>query len=119
MQKGLGNMLVELTTVLKEKLDTQACTRILLLCMHFKEYSRSLKVGNPIASILKSNAQGIPALVVLNPVSKVLGPAIPCSCSRLSILEASMLKGVFRQLHSKYLHSVLTKALHRNPSLKP
>ena len=84
-------MLLKLTTVLKAKLDTQACIRILLFCMHFKEYSRSPKVGNSIASILKSNAQGIPALIVLNPVSKVSGPAIPCSCSRLSILEASML----------------------------
>ena len=30
-------------------------------------YSRSLKVGNPIASILKSNVEGIPARYVLNP----------------------------------------------------
>ena len=36
-------------------------------------YSRSPKVGNPIASILKSNVLGIPALVVLNPVSNFLG----------------------------------------------
>ena len=35
-------------------------------------YSRSPIVGNPIASILKSNAKGIPALFVLNPVSNFL-----------------------------------------------
>ena len=38
-----------------------------------KPYSRSPKVGNPIASILKSNAEGIPGLFVLNPVSNFLG----------------------------------------------
>ena len=32
-------------------------------------YSRSPKVGSPIAAILKSNVSGIPALFVLNPVS--------------------------------------------------
>ena len=36
-------------------------------------YSRSRKVGNPIASIVKSNAQGIPALFDLNPVSNFMG----------------------------------------------
>ena len=36
-------------------------------------YSRSPKVGNPIASILKSHIWGIPALIVLNPVSNFLG----------------------------------------------
>ena len=36
-------------------------------------YSRSPKVGNPIASILKSHVQGIPALFGLNPVSNFLG----------------------------------------------
>ena len=36
-------------------------------------YSRSPKVGNPIASILKSNVQGIPALFGLNPVSNFMG----------------------------------------------
>ena len=37
------------------------------------QYSRSLKVGNPIASILKSNVSGIPALFGLNPVSNFKG----------------------------------------------
>ena len=36
-------------------------------------YSRSEKVGNLIASIPKSKAQGIPARFVLNPVSNFLG----------------------------------------------
>ena len=35
-------------------------------------YSRSRKVGNPTASILKSN-EGVPALFVLNPASNFLG----------------------------------------------
>ena len=34
---------------------------------------RSLKVGNPIASILKSNVKGIPALFGLNPASNFMG----------------------------------------------
>ena len=36
-------------------------------------YSRSQKVGNPIASILKSNVEGIPALFGLHPVSNFMG----------------------------------------------
>ena len=36
-------------------------------------YSISPRDGNPIASILKSNAEGIPALFVLNPVFNFLG----------------------------------------------
>ena len=36
-------------------------------------YSRSPKVGNQIASNLKSNGEGIPALIVLNPVSNFMG----------------------------------------------
>ena len=36
-------------------------------------YSRSPKVGNPIAPIHKSNAKGIPALFGLNPVSNFMG----------------------------------------------
>ena len=39
-------------------------------------YSRSPKVGNPIASILKTNVQGIPALFGLNPVSNFMGFAV-------------------------------------------
>ena len=39
-------------------------------------YSRSPTVGNPIASILTSSVWGIPALVVLSPVSNLLGFAI-------------------------------------------
>ena len=35
-------------------------------------YSRSQKVGNPIASILKSNVKGIPALFGLSPVSNFM-----------------------------------------------
>ena len=31
------------------------------------------EVGNPIASILKTNVKGIPALFVLNPISNFLG----------------------------------------------
>ena len=38
-----------------------------------RAYSRSPKIGNPIASILKSHVWGIPALIVLNPVSNFLG----------------------------------------------
>ena len=36
-------------------------------------YSRSPKVGNPIASILKSKVQGIPALFGLDSVSNFMG----------------------------------------------
>ena len=36
-------------------------------------YSRSPEVGNPIASILKINLWGIPALFGLNPVSNFKG----------------------------------------------
>ena len=36
-------------------------------------YSRSPTVGNPITSILKSNAQGIPAPFGFNPVSNFTG----------------------------------------------
>ena len=36
-------------------------------------YSRSPKVGNPIASILKTNVWGIPALFGLHPVSNFMG----------------------------------------------
>ena len=38
-----------------------------------EDYSRSLKVGNRIASILKSNVQGTPALFGLYPVSNFMG----------------------------------------------
>ena len=41
-------------------------------CMFGSTYSRSPKVGNPIASIVKRNVYGIPALIVLNPVSNFL-----------------------------------------------
>ena len=34
---------------------------------------RSPKVGNPVASILKSTVEGIPALFGLNPVSNFMG----------------------------------------------
>ena len=47
-----------------------------LECFEFRAYSRSPKVGNPIAPILKSNVYGIPALFVLNPVSNFLGLTI-------------------------------------------
>ena len=39
----------------------------------FTVYSRSQKVGNPIASTLKSNVEGIPALFGLNQVSNFMG----------------------------------------------
>ena len=39
-------------------------------------YSRSQKVGNPVASVLKSNVKGIPALFGLNPVSNFTGFAL-------------------------------------------
>ena len=39
-------------------------------------YSRSPKVGNPVASILKSHVQGIPALFGLNPVSNFMGSTV-------------------------------------------
>ena len=35
-------------------------------------HSRSPKAGNPIASVLKSNVKGIPALFGLNPVSNFM-----------------------------------------------
>ena len=38
-----------------------------------KLYSRSQKIGNPIASILKSNVKGISALFGLSPVSNFMG----------------------------------------------
>ena len=38
-----------------------------------RHYSRSPKVGNPIASILKSTVEGIPALFGLYPVSNFMG----------------------------------------------
>ena len=41
--------------------------------IRYTVYSRSPKVGNPIASILKSNVKGIPALFGLNPVSNFMG----------------------------------------------
>ena len=37
-----------------------------------RAYSKGQKVGNPIASILKSNVLGIPALFGLNPVSNFM-----------------------------------------------
>ena len=46
-----------------------ACSR----AMPKPSYSRSQKVGNPIASILKSNVYGIPTLFGLNPVSNFMG----------------------------------------------
>ena len=41
--------------------------------IHIFAYSRSPKVGNPIASILQSNIQGILALFGLYPVSNFMG----------------------------------------------
>ena len=38
----------------------------------FGVYSRSPKVGNLVALILKSNVEGIPALFGLNPVSNFM-----------------------------------------------
>ena len=43
------------------------------LCRAARVYSRSPKVGSPIASILKSNVYGIPALFDLYPVSNFIG----------------------------------------------
>ena len=46
-------------------------------------YSRSQKVGNPIASILKSSVKRIPALFGLNQVSNFMGFTVysnPGSC---------------------------------------
>ena len=48
-------------------------------------YSRSLKVGNPIASILKSNVLGIPALFGLNPVSNFMGLTVGCRSLALGL----------------------------------
>ena len=47
--------------------------------LHAPIYSRSLKVGTPIASILKRNAKGIPALIVLHEVCNFLGFTIGLS----------------------------------------
>ena len=41
--------------------------------LNLRRASRSPKVGNPIASILKRNVKGIPALFGLNPVSNFMG----------------------------------------------
>ena len=43
-------------------------------------YSKSPKVGNPIASILKGNVKGIPALFGLNPVSNSIGFTVVSFC---------------------------------------
>ena len=45
-------------------------------------YSRSPRVGNPIASILKSNVKVIPALFDLNPASNFMGFTIGCLAPR-------------------------------------
>ena len=52
-------------------LDPQPCWGLGFI--GFRVYSRSPKVGNPIASTHKSHLQGVPALFGLNPVSNVLG----------------------------------------------
>ena len=59
----------------------------------FGVYSRSPKVGNPIASILKSHVQGIPALFDLNPVSNFTGFTVGLSgFSVLRLLSSLGLK---------------------------
>ena len=42
-------------------------------CLGFRVYGRSVKVGNPIASSLKSNVWGIPAQFGLSPVYNFMG----------------------------------------------
>ena len=51
-------------------------------------YSRSPKVGNPIASILKSSVQGVPALFGLNPVSNFVGVTVWLGHVRTLLLDA-------------------------------
>ena len=64
------------------RLPESMLTRLLLFFRHHTAwdlglgYSLSPKVGNPIASSLKSNVWGIPALIGLNPVSNFLGSTI-------------------------------------------
>ena len=50
-------------------------------------YSRSPKVGNPIASVPKSNVQGIPALFGLNPVSNFLDFTIESRVSEVMVIS--------------------------------
>ena len=57
-----------------------ACSR----AMPKPSYSRSQKVGNPIASILKSNVYGIPTLFGLNPVSNFMGFTTVTHCIALA-----------------------------------
>ena len=59
---------------------------LLFLDLSGATYGRSPKVGNPIASILKCNVYGIPALFGLSPVSNFLGFTI-------------MFRGVYRALN--------------------
>ena len=47
-----------------------------LITYNYTYYRKRPKVGNPIASIFKSNAQIIPTLCILNPVSNFLGFAL-------------------------------------------
>ena len=68
-------------------------------------YSRSPKVGNPIASILKSNnAQGIPALFGLNPVSNFMEFTVASSWGRgLMIIHYSIFW--YRTVYCSYIVS--------------
>ena len=54
----------------------------LYTCILSTHDSRSPKVGNPVASILQSNVEGIPALNVTNPASNFcVFTVYPCNPS--------------------------------------
>ena len=74
--RDLGRNTVETeagTTTLFENIQERAS---LTEAMAGLPYGRSPTVGNPTASILKSNVYGIPALFGLNPVSNFMGFAV-------------------------------------------
>ena len=67
-------------------------------------FSISPKVGNPVASILKSNVQGILALIVLNPFSNFLGSLDPVKYSdRLDLHSLNPASSVSLQVHLETL----------------
>ena len=77
--------------------NTMLC-HITLLDKIMKYYSRSPKVGNLTASILKSNVYGIPALIVLIPVSNFLGFTV-CGVVQVHIYTGSSLVGFLHHQH--------------------
>ena len=68
-------------------------------------YSRSPKVGNPIASILRTNVYGIPALFGLNPVSNFKGLTVSLGFRMISILYLKGMRILMFQLSGFYCKS--------------